>query len=74
MALICDTGGIYPLCDADDAQHEATRTAVEQGESQWFPWLPGITGEQRLMKRLAVWRGPGERGQNRPPRRRAPFP
>ena len=29
MALICDTGGIYALYDADDAHHAAVRAAVE---------------------------------------------
>src|SRR3954470_8056612 len=29
MALICDTGGVYALYDADDAHHAAARAAVE---------------------------------------------
>lgn len=30
MALVCDTGGVYALYDADDAYHSAARAAVEQ--------------------------------------------
>ncbi len=30
MALICDTGGIYALYDAGDAEHAAVRAVVEQ--------------------------------------------
>ena len=29
MALICDTGGIYALYDADDAYHESVKAAVD---------------------------------------------
>ena len=29
MALICDTGGVYALYDADDAHHAAVRAVVE---------------------------------------------
>ena len=29
MALICDTGGVYALYDADDAHHVAVRAVVE---------------------------------------------
>jgi predicted nucleic acid-binding protein len=29
MALICDTGGVYALYDADDAHHMAARSVVE---------------------------------------------
>lgn len=29
MALICDTGGVYALYDADDRYHQATRKVVE---------------------------------------------
>jgi predicted nucleic acid-binding protein len=29
MALICDTGGVYALYDADDAHHESVRRCLE---------------------------------------------
>jgi predicted nucleic acid-binding protein len=40
MALICDTGGVYALYDADDAQHEATCRIVEAEPGPL--WLPVI--------------------------------
>ena len=38
MALICDTGGIYALYDADDIPHIAVRAVVEAGPL----YLPSI--------------------------------
>ena len=29
MALICDTGGVYALYDADDAHHAATKAVLD---------------------------------------------
>src|SRR2546428_401857 len=40
MALICDTGGIYALYDADDAHHSAVRAVVEAEVGPLF--LPSI--------------------------------
>jgi predicted nucleic acid-binding protein len=40
MALICDTGGIYALYDADDAHHELVRRSVETEPGPLF--LPVI--------------------------------
>lgn len=40
MALICDTGGIYALYDADDAHHLAVRAAVEAESGPLF--LPTV--------------------------------
>ena len=40
MALICDTGGVYALYDADDAQHAAVREVVEAEPGPLF--LPVI--------------------------------
>jgi uncharacterized protein len=40
MALICDTGPVYALYDADDAYHQAVRHVVETERGQLF--LPAI--------------------------------
>lgn len=40
MALICDTGGIYALYDADDAHHVAVRAVVEAETGPLY--LPSI--------------------------------
>ena len=40
MALICDTGGLYALYDADDAHHAAVRAAVEAEAGPLY--LPAI--------------------------------
>jgi predicted nucleic acid-binding protein len=40
MALICDTGGVYALYDADDSHHIAVRAAVEAEVGPLF--LPSI--------------------------------
>jgi predicted nucleic acid-binding protein len=29
MALVCDTGGVYALYDADDSHHDAVKAAIE---------------------------------------------
>jgi uncharacterized protein len=36
MALICDTGGVYGLYDADDAHHLAIRAVVEKEPGPLF--------------------------------------
>ena len=36
MALICDTGGVYALYDADDAYHVAVRAVVEAESGPLF--------------------------------------
>jgi predicted nucleic acid-binding protein len=40
MALICDTGGVYALYDADDEHHESVRRSVEAEAGPLF--LPMI--------------------------------
>jgi len=40
MALICDTGGVYALYDADDAHHSAARAVIETEPGPLF--LPVI--------------------------------
>lgn len=40
MALICDTGGVYALYDADDVHHVAVRAAVEAESGPLF--LPSV--------------------------------
>ena len=37
MALICDTGGVYALYDADDAHREPVRRCVEREAGLLFP-------------------------------------
>jgi uncharacterized protein len=36
MALICDTGGVYALYDADDAHHGAVKEVVEAEQGPLF--------------------------------------
>lgn len=36
MALVCDTGAVYALYDADDAHHEAARSVVESEIGELF--------------------------------------
>ena len=40
MALICDTGGVYALYDADDVQHAAVRAVVEAERGPLY--LPSV--------------------------------
>lgn len=40
MALICDTGGVYALHDADDAHHARAMAAIEREPGPF--WLPVI--------------------------------
>src|SRR5262249_28389911 len=47
MALICDTGGVYALYDADDAHHARARAAIERE-----PDPSGCRSSDRLEQRL----------------------
>ena len=46
MALICDTGAVYAMHDADDAHHESVKTVVlaEPGQDP-----------KRIAQSLAQW-------------------
>lgn len=58
MALICDTSGVYALYDADDAQHESTRAAVESEPGSLFlPVILLAEIDYLLQSRLGVEAG-----------------
>ena len=48
MALICDTGGVYALYDADDLHHNATKAVVEAEPGPLF--LPLVEKPQQCRK------------------------
>jgi hypothetical protein len=55
MALVCDTGGIYALYDADDANHDAVKAVVEGEPGPLFvPMVLLAEIDYLLSQRLGV--------------------
>src|SRR5262245_55266039 len=55
MALICDTGGVYALYDADDAHHDRAEASVDQRPGPlWLPVLVLAEIDYLLTTRLGV--------------------
>ncbi|NLF69807.1 MAG: PIN domain-containing protein [Candidatus Anammoximicrobium sp.] len=55
MALICDTGGIYALYDADDGHHDAVKAVVEaEPGTLYLPTILLAEIDYLLNERLGV--------------------
>jgi predicted nucleic acid-binding protein len=55
MALICDTGGVYAIHDADDAQHAPVKAVVEaESEPLFVPVILLAEIDYLLTRRLGI--------------------